>query len=244
VVYHLAASKKVACLIDPELDLRTNAMGTLRVLECARRACVQRFIHVSTGSVFGERRGLITEKRSFMPVSHYGISKLAGELYVRLYQEMYHMPTVILRPFHVYGPRQESADDKGGVVAIFVRRILEGKQPIIYGDGQQTRTFTFVNDVVDALMLALTDDRMLGEDYNVSSGRRWTVLHLAEWFIARAEKQMIPEFYPAVPGDIKDFHVDNTKVRQLGLSFTETTIGLERTFLWYMKHRPLGEHLV
>ncbi|MCB0356118.1 MAG: SDR family NAD(P)-dependent oxidoreductase, partial [Bdellovibrionales bacterium] len=135
IVFNNAASKKNICLMDPHRDLEVNAGGTLNLLELSMKHSVKKFIHASTGSVYGEPYIFpTTESHPYNPVSYYGVSKLAGERYVNTFNHLYGLNTTILRYFHVYGPRQES-NEFGGVVSIFLRNILEKKDLTIFGDG-------------------------------------------------------------------------------------------------------------
>ena len=158
-VFHLAASKNSVALGDPENDLTVNALGTLRLLLRAARDGVSKFVHASTGSVFGDTSREHVEDGPKQPVSVYGISKLAGESYCRVVGETFGLDFTVLRYYHVIGPRQD-ASAGGGVVPIFARRSLEGRPLTIYGSGAQTRSFTSVRDVVQATLLAATSDQM------------------------------------------------------------------------------------
>ena len=154
IVFHEAASKKNICLKDPSRDLEVNAGGTLNLLEAARHAGVKKFVHASTGSVYGEPTVFPqTEEHPLNPNSYYGVSKLAGERYVAMYHKMGWLDATILRYFHVYGSRQEDGEF-GGVVAIFIRQAKSGEPLIIFGDGSQVRTFTHVDDIVKINRLA------------------------------------------------------------------------------------------
>src|SRR5436190_1017812 len=179
VIFHNAASKKNVCLIDPQKDLRVNGGGTLNLLELAREHRVRKFVHASTGSVYGEPIMFpTTEDHPLRPVSYYGVSKLAGERYVDVFHRLYGMDTTILRYFHVYGPRQES-NQFGGVVSIFLRNILEKKPLTIFGDGKQERSFTWVKDLVRANIAAAVRPESAGCVYNAASGIQVTILDLA-----------------------------------------------------------------
>lgn len=168
-VFHQAAKKKQMSDADPRQDLLVNALGTFNVLDCAARAGVVRFVYASTGSVYGSSPKRVDAVPS--PLSFYGVSKLAAERYAGLFDEK--MNVTILRYFNVYGPRQTSTPG-GGVVSIFLRRLLEGRPPIIFGDGRQTHSFTWVEDVVEANLKAGTGT------YNVASGRETSIERLLE----------------------------------------------------------------
>jgi UDP-glucose 4-epimerase len=148
IIFHQAASKKNICLKDPHRDLEVNGGGTLNLLELARDYKVNKFVHASTGSVYGEWSDSADhyqqdENYPLAPVSYYGCSKLAGERYVNVFHRDHGLNTTILRYFHVYGERQEDADDLGGVIAIWIRRIRKGLPIRIFGTGQQMRSFTY-----------------------------------------------------------------------------------------------------
>ncbi len=221
IVFHNAASKKTVCLKDPRRDLQVNAAGTFNLLELAVKHGVKKFVHASTGSVYGEP--LYTpqdESHPLSPVSYYGVSKLAGERYVHLFHKIHGLDTTILRYFHVYGPRQES-NEFGGVVAIFIRNMIRGERPVIYGDGTQQRSFTYVGDVVRANLLTAADPRARGEVYNCASGLKVTVRELCEKTIEYfgLAGRVTPRYEDWVVGDIRTFDIDNAKIRSLGMTF-------------------------
>jgi len=234
-VFHQAASKKTICLSDPPRDLDINAKGAFHLLELARDHKVKKYVHISTGSVYGEAQYFPQdEKHPLVPTSYYGVSKLAGERYAKCFNLLYDMDVTVLRYFHVYGPRQESSD-VGGVVSIFTRRLIEGKPITIYGDGTQQRSFTWVKDVVKANILAATTPAATGQVYNCASGITVTIQELAQ-MVAEILGVKDPKINYAdwMVGDIKVFHIDNTKIRnELGLEFlTDFRKGLEMTVEW------------
>lgn len=233
-VFHNAASKKNICLDNPERDLEVNAGGALNLLRHAMDAGVRKFVHASTGSVYGEPKIFpTTEDHPLAPVSYYGVSKLAGERYVDVFRHLYGLDTTILRYFHVYGPRQES-NEFGGVVSIFLRRITEGKNPVVFGHGEQVRSFTYVKDLVAANIAAATDPAASGQAYNVASGIRVTINELAKGMleILDPEGKLSVEHGDPLVGDIMEFDVANTKIREeLGLSFEQDFWGTLRAAL-------------
>lgn len=238
VIFHNAASKKNVCLIDPQKDLRVNGGGTLNLLELAKEHGVRKFVHASTGSVYGEPTIFPTdETHPLRPVSYYGVSKLAGERYVDVFHRLYGMDTTILRYFHVYGPRQES-NEFGGVVTIFLRNILEGRPMTIFGHGRQERSFTWVKDLVRANLAAATIPASSGRVYNVASGIQVTILELAERI-----REMMGSTVPVVHGeplvgDIMHFDVCNRLVRsELGIEFEQDFWGtMGRTLEEFVRH--------
>lgn len=233
-VFHNAASKKNICLDKPERDLEVNAGGALNLLRHAMDAGVRKFVQASTGSVYGEPQIFpTTESHPFEPVSYYGVSKLAGERYVDVFHKLYGLDTTILRYFHVYGPRQES-NEFGGVVSIFLRRITEGKNPIVFGHGEQVRSFTYVKDLVAANLAAATDPAATGQAYNAASGIRVTINELAKGMleILDPDNKLSVEHGDPLIGDIMEFDVSNEKIRsELGLSFEQDFWGTLRSAL-------------
>ncbi|MDO8676513.1 MAG: SDR family NAD(P)-dependent oxidoreductase [Candidatus Azambacteria bacterium] len=220
LIFHNAASKKNICLKDPRRDLEVNAIGTFNMLDLVRKFKVKKFVHASTGSVYGERvESPQTENHPLNPVSYYGVSKLAGEKYVWLFYKLFGLDTTILRYFHVYGPRQEF-NEFGGVAAIFVRNLLEGKTPVIFGSGKQERSFTYVKDVVAANFLAAIKPQSKGEVYNCASGINITINELCQAVLKYFGKKNVKPIYEDwLVGDIKSFQIDNSKIKKLGLKF-------------------------
>lgn len=207
VIYHLAAQADVRkALEDPGYDADVNVVGTINVLEAAR-ACGARVVFASTGGAgYGEYDGLpipTPETCATRPMSHYGMSKMAGEGYCGLYSRLYDVPTVVLRLGNVYGPRQDPHGE-AGVVAIFAGRMLDGIAPTVFGDGLQTRDYVYVGDVVDAFIAA--DDAPSGETFNIGCGREINVLDL----IAGLEAPS-PEFAPARLGELQRSALDPSK---------------------------------
>ena len=217
VVFHQAASKKNICLKDPHRDLEVNGGGTLNLLELSRQYQVEKFIHASTGSVYGENSGTITEESPLAPVSFYGVSKLAGGRYVAMFHNQYGLNTTILRYFHVYGKHQDNTQDMGGVIAIWIRLLKEGKPIIIHGSGNQIRSFTHVSDIVKTNLMAYErQNDTAGKVYNVASGIKIN-LHEALHTIAQEMdiKKITIEYEPELPGDIRKFDVNNRNTLHL-----------------------------
>lgn len=234
IVFHNAASKKNVCLINPARDLQVNAGGALNLLNYALKHKVGKFVHASTGSVYGEPKVFPTdENHPFEPVSYYGVSKLAGERYVDVFHKLYGLDTTILRYFHVYGPRQES-NEFGGVVSIFLRRILEGKNPVVFGDGHQVRSFTWVKDLVQANVAAAMSPRAPGQTYNAASGIKVSINDLAKNMLEILDKdrRLEVEYGEPLVGDIMNFDVDNRKIRgHLDIHFNQDFWGTLRVAL-------------
>lgn len=242
IVFHQAASKMTVCLEDPRKDLAVNAEGTFNVLEASRKHNVKKIVHASTGSVYGSAMYYPTdENHPLNPTSFYGVSKLAGDRYARLFSDFYDMDVSMLRYYHVYGPRQESSDI-GGVVSIFVRRALNDQPLIIFGDGSQLRSFTYVKDIINInKKVAVTKDTK-GEAYNCASGTKVTILELANKILKYLDKEDLEiQFKDWKLGDIKIFEVDNSKLNSLGFSWEISfDDGLAQTIEWSKKYFKKG----
>lgn len=236
VVFHQACSKMTICLKDPLRDLAVNAGGTFNLLELARDYKVKKFVHVSTGSVYGVAQYFPTdEKHPLNPTSYYGVSKLAGEKYARAFSDLYDLNTSILRYYHVYGPKQD-AGAYGGVIGIFCEKALRNEDITIYGDGTQIRSFTYVKDVVNINKLVALKGAK-GEAYNCASGLSVSIQYIADKIISLANASSKINYEDWKTGDIKDFEVSHKKIRDLGFEFNylDFDYGLQETFDWYKK---------
>jgi UDP-glucose 4-epimerase len=232
-IYHLAAQIDVRVSVtDPVFDLGVNAGGTINLLEAARRAEVGRFVLASTGgAIYGEGSGRdlpLDESAECLPDAPYGQSKYAAEGYLSLYARLHGLSTVALRLGNVYGPRQDPLGE-AGVVAIFCGALLEGRTPRVFGDGEQTRDYVYVGDIVAAL-LAAGDSDVVGT-FNVGTGVETTVLDLGRMIAAACDRPFDPEMAPPRPGEVQRIAIDSSRAAQeLGWK-AETTLadGLERT---------------
>ena len=215
IIFHNAASKKNICLMNPQRDLEVNAGGTLNLLLLASKFRVDKFVHASTGSVYGEPEIFPSdESHPLNPVSYYGVSKLAGERYVAAFNRLYGMNTTILRYFHVYGTRQES-NEFGGVVSIFLRKILENKSIEIFGDGQQVRSFTYVKDLVKANLLAALTPGASGEVFNAASSISISINELATGLKKLTKSDVSITYGKPLVGDITNFDISNEKIKDI-----------------------------
>lgn len=244
VVFHLAALGSVPLSIaEPQRNWSVNATGTLRVLEACRRASTQRVMFAASSSAYGDPPGAgkaaKVETLTPMPLSPYAAGKLAGENLLAVYAHCYGLSTVSLRYFNIFGPRQSADSAYAAVIAAITKRLLEGTPPVIYGDGRQTRDFTFVANAVLATLLAGASDKPLkGEVINVGTGRRISVLELCEHLAKACDKVGItPTFEPARTGDVRDSLADITRARQLlGYEpFATLEDGLKETVEWSKK---------
>lgn len=214
VVFHLAAQADVGQSIrEPKYDADMNINGTINILEACREASVKKIIFASTSGVYGNlQKDLISEKDLTMPISYYGLSKLTAESYIRLFHQLYGLSYTILRYGNVYGPRQ-SAKGEGGVIAIFLDRIKKGMPLMIHGDGEQTRDFVYVKDVVRANIAAVEKGDQ--ETIQVSTGRSVSVNHLVKMLTQIYGSPIETIYTHARTGDIKHSCLDNKKARQL-----------------------------
>ncbi len=217
-VFHQAASKNTVSLDNPVRDLEVNALGTLRLLLAAKDSGVRKFVHGSTGSVYGELQETQDEWHPKNPVSFYGVSKLAGESYCRVVGEMYDLDCTVYRYFHVIGPRQNDSDT-GGVVPIFIRRCLEGEPLVIFGTGEQLRSFTSVDDVVEANLLAARLGKESNGVFNCASGIQVSIQELADFVSETMSHSGKIDYREWRLGDIINFDVDNSAIRGLGMTF-------------------------
>jgi nucleoside-diphosphate-sugar epimerase len=217
VVFHDAAIASVPKSVeDPLLVHKVNVDETLELMNFCVSKGVKRFIFASSAAVYGVlREPMASESLLCAPVSPYGASKLAVETYLSAFHKTYGLETVGLRYFNVYGPRQR-LNDYSGVITVFINSLLRREQPIIYGDGMQTRDFVFVKDIVRANMLAMESELSAGEVFNVASGTSTTVLELLETLKSITGAETIePKFAPPRMGDVKSGAASIAKIRRL-----------------------------
>jgi len=233
VVYHLAALPSVArSLVDPMTTHEVCATGTLSVLDAARQMGVRRIVYAASSSAYGGTPGsLRVESDPIAPLSPYASSKLAGELYCQSFTTVFGLETVRLRFFNVFGPRQDARSPYSGVIALFIAGMLEGKRPTVQGDGKQSRDFTYVENVVQALTHAADAPDAIGKVYNIGNGQNSTVLQLIQHLNDILGTQLDPIHGPARAGDVRHSQADISAARKdLGydprVDFVE---GLRRT---------------
>jgi len=228
VVYHLGALGSVPRSVqDPLTSNAVNVDGTLNVLLAARDEGVRRVVFSSSSSVYGTRRDLpVTEATAPDPLSPYGVAKLAAERYCVSFSRVYKgFETVVLRYFNVFGPRQSPSSQYAAVVPLFITAVAEGRPVAIQGDGEQSRDFTYVSNVVDATILAAGAPEASGRIFNVSTGAPVTVNAVADTIVQILDKPVHREQAPPRPGDIRDSWADVSAAREV-LGW-EPTVGLE-----------------
>lgn len=211
-VFHLAAQTSVQrSLTDPQQDAATNIVGTINLLEASRKNRIKKVVYSSSASVYGEPDFVpLDENHQLNPCSAYGLSKQVAEQYLELFNLLYSLDFTALRYANVYGPRQDSSAE-GGVVAIFADQVASGQVPVIYGDGEQTRDFIYIKDVVDANLCAM--NRGSGQILNIGTGVATSINNLHSHLTAAAGSTSFPDYRPAKPGDIRHSYLDITQAR-------------------------------
>src|SRR5437660_2226885 len=236
-VLHQAAIPSVPrSVADPVTSNRANIDATLNVLVAARDAGVKRLVYAGSSSAYGDTPTL--PKREDMPtnpLSPYALQKLVGEQYCQMFTRLYGFETVTIRYFNVFGPRQDPNSPYSGVISLFSTALLEKRQPTIYGDGEQTRDFTYVANVVDGVLRAAEAQGASGEMINVATGGRISLNELLRVMNQIVGTDIKPTYAPARAGDVRDSQADITKARTILnyepiVSFEE---GLRRTVEWY-----------
>lgn len=238
LVYHLACLGVRHSIHSPEENHEINATGTLKLLLWAKEAGVDRFVYVSSSEVYGTARSVpMTEEHPPFPKTVYGASKLAAECYARAFYETYGFPTVVVRPFNAYGPRSHHEGDCGEVIPKFMLRALAGRPLVIFGDGTQTRDFTYVTDTVRGILLAGICEKTVGETFNLGSQREVAINDLAGEVgrvVGLKQAEVVHE--ERRPGDALRLYADTAKARRL-LGFepqVSLQAGLAKLKEWYL----------
>lgn len=213
VIHHAAQIDVQRSIKDPVYDASVNILGTVNLLQQCVHYGVKKIVYASSAAVYGNPLYLgIDESHRVQPLSFYGITKHAVEHYLYVYRELYGLNYTVLRYANVYGPRQDYTGE-GGVVAIFIDRLLHGKRPVIYGDGEQTRDFIYVKDVAEANYKALNAGD--GEILNISTNRCVTINYLFNILKEIIMSDQNPEYKPPRQGDIRNSYLDNKKAKEL-----------------------------
>jgi len=236
-VLHQAALPSVPRSVsDPITSNEINITGTLNMLVASQKMGVKSFVFASSSSVYGDDQRLPKkEGNEGIPLSPYALMKLTGELYCQIFSGLHGFNTVCLRYFNIFGPRQDPLSQYAAAIPNFVTKILNNKQPIIYGDGEQSRDFTYVSNVVEANLLACKAPNVSGETFNIACGSRTTVNVLIDEIKIILEKDIPSDFTDPRPGDVKHSHADISKAEgklkyKPLVTFNE---GLKKTISWY-----------
>lgn len=237
VVLHQAAVPSVPkSVAAPEVSHRANVEGTFQLLMAARDAKVRRFIYAGSSSAYGESPTLPkVESMPADPLSPYAVQKLTGEYYCRAFSRCYGMQTLTIRYFNVFGPRQDPTSQYAAAIPAFVTAILHDLPPTVYGDGEQTRDFTYIDNVVEANLRAAQAPETRGETINVACGGRVTVNEIIREINKLLGKNVKPNYVPARPGDIRHSWADIRLAEKIigyrpAVTFAE---GLKRAIDWY-----------
>jgi len=240
-IIHAAALPSVSRSIkDPITTNDVNVSGTLNLLTVAKDADVKRFIFASSSSIYGDSPKLPKEEGMCPdPKSPYAISKLVGEQYCKIFCDIYNLETVSLRYFNVFGPRQNPTSEYAAVIPKFINLMLKGKRPTIYGDGNQSRDFTFVKNVVDATIRAIKVKNISGEVINVACGERITINDLTKRINEILGTSIRPVYADSRPGDVRHSLADISKAKRIlgykpAYFFEE---GLKETIKWFQDER-------
>jgi UDP-N-acetylglucosamine/UDP-N-acetyl-alpha-D-glucosaminouronate 4-epimerase len=245
-VFHEAALASVPrSIANPEATHAANATGTLNVLIAARNAGVKRVVYAASSSAYGDTLELPKHERMpSLPLSPYAVSKLAGEAYMRAFHASYGVETISLRYFNIFGPRQDPESQYAAVIPKFVTSALENRAPTIFGDGEQTRDFTFIDNVVRANMLACEAPReACGGVYNVGCGKRVSLNDLWRCIKEQTGTPVEPEYQPFRAGDVRDSLASLDAIRK-ALGYTpvvDLEEGLRRTVASFIPQKPESE---
>ena len=248
IVFHLACLGVRHSIHSPAENHEVNATATLKLLSAAMAAGVKRFVYVSSSEVYGTALWVpMTEEHPTFPATVYGASKLAGDCYARAFYRTYGYPTVVVRPFNAYGPRCHHEGDSGEVIPSFLLRCMAGRPMVVFGDGTQTRDFTYVTDAARGILMAGLADEAVGQTINLGSGHEVSINELAREVVAVVDRPDAAVVHDDPrPGDVLRLCADTTKARRL-LGF-EPRIplreGLTRLREWYLSLDRSPEELL
>jgi UDP-glucose 4-epimerase len=246
-IFHLATLNVRRSLLQPTSVHQVNTTGTLNVLKAATAAKVHRLLYCSSSEVNGTARVTpLPEEYNFQPETIYGASKLAGEYYSLVFSRAGWLPVTVARPHNNYGPRAHFAGDLGEVIPKFILRALAGLPPVIYGDGQQTRDFTFVTETADFLVRLLECDKALGRVVNICRGKEVKVLEIAQQVSELTGLDQPPTFLPGRPSDVLRLWGDYSRLNDLLGDIPKIDIhdGLTQCVDWYRENVEINQKLL
>jgi nucleoside-diphosphate-sugar epimerase len=239
-VIHLAARTSVPRSVKDPVDTnRINVDGTLNVLVAARDNKVKRIVFAASSSAYGDTPTLPkSEDMQPLPISPYGVSKYVGELYAQTFGRCYGLENVSLRYFNIFGPRQDPDSPYSGVLSRFATAFLDATPPVVFGDGEQTRDFTYVDNAVQANILACEAPSASGRTFNIGTGHAVSLNQVLQMLQKASGKTLETKYEPSREGDIRDSLADIRLAKEF-LSYEPTVMfeeGLERTYAWYQSH--------
>jgi nucleoside-diphosphate-sugar epimerase len=237
VLHHAAVVSVVRSIDDPARTSQVNIGGTLNCLLAARDAGAKRFIFAGSSSAYGDNPTLPKqEDMKPEPLSPYAVSKLTGEMYVRVFNNVYGLEAVTLRYFNIFGPYQDPNSPYAAVIPIFITRLAHGEAPVVYGDGEQSRDFTYIDNAVRANLLAVEAEGAPGKVFNVACGQRFTLNDLLDKLKSLVGNHVEARYEDARPGDVKHSLGDISRARKIlgyepAVKFED---GLKKTVDWFL----------
>lgn len=247
IVFHLACRNVRLSLMHPTEVHETNISGTFNVLKASAEHNISRFLYCSSSEVNGTAEIVpMPERYHYAPETIYGASKLAGEYYTQVFQRSGWLSTVIARPHNNYGPREHYQGHHGEVIPRFILWALSGKKMKIYGDGMQTRDFTYVTETVQYLIRLLECDDAVGDTFNICRGEEVSILRITELIIELTESRLLPEHLPGRPSDVLRLYGDPSRLRSVLGDSPHISIreGLEKTIDWFRAKVHITDELL
>jgi len=239
-VLHQAALGSVPRSVqDPLTSNEVNVNGTLNLLWAAKKSRVKRFVTASSSSIYGNTSQMPKDESMLPnPISPYAVSKLAAERYTLSFNAVYGLPTVALRYFNVFGPKQDPASQYAAVIPRFITALMKGQSPVIYGDGEQSRDFTYIDNVVQANLLACSAPEAPGQVMNIACGDRYSLNTLLRFLAEIMGKEVRPVYETERPGDVKHSLASIARAEQIlgfspAINFRD---GLKRTVAWFLQN--------
>ncbi|MCL5018366.1 MAG: GDP-mannose 4,6-dehydratase, partial [Candidatus Pacearchaeota archaeon] len=225
-IYHLAVQCIRMSIFDPDLVHDVNVTGTLNLLKASLENNVKKFIYISSSEVYGTAKTVpMSEEHPKEPTTIYGASKLAGENYTKAFTRTHGLNTVIIRPFNSYGPREHFEGAYGEVIPKFSVRVKNNKRPLIFGEGKQTRDFTYISDTVAGIILASDSEELNGDVVNIAYGHEVSVNEIAKYILENFDSKLQPKYCPPRPGEILRHYADVSKAKKI-LNF-HSKVGIE-----------------